>query len=193
MMDKNHPLLRRLSKHEHTVAFRFPSHFLHTRFNKIRAKDQQRTDLIDFFRMEVFQPAARFAYRASQIEYIGDQEIPQRLWAKAKRMCMHACSRLDVVLDDGFVTLRFNVVTHMLVEERDLHILLDAVEAQLSHEQYFYAEQEKRRLEFHPDSKPDKYEEWRSGVYSDIQKALMNATFLREPNQGIYLIQSTMI
>lgn len=193
MFDKNDRLVKMLSKHEHAVIFRFPSHFIHTRFNKIRAKDQQVHDLREFFRQEVFLPAARFCYRASQAEYIGDGNAPREFWKKSKGMCMHACSKLGAYLDDGFVSLHFDMVTQGLLEERTLRTLLDMLDNMIAHELFEYDEHEKRRLQFHPDAKPDVYEEWRAGVYRDLQRAILNATFIGANGEGTYSIQSKMI
>jgi hypothetical protein len=189
----NERLLKLMSKHEHAVIFRFPSHFIHERFNKIRAKDRQVQELREFFRQEVFLPAARFAYRATQIEYIGDQNAPQMYWKKAKGMCMHACSKLGAYLDDGYVSLNFDIVAQGLLEERTLRTLLDMIDVMCAHELFAYEEQNKHRLQFHPDSQPDKYEEWRAGVYRDLQRAIMSATFIGTPDDGSYTIQSKMI
>lgn len=184
-------LLRRMSNHNHKVTFRFPSHFIHVRFNPIRAKDQRRKDLIEFFRTEVLLPAARFAYRAMQPEYAGEDNLPSRIWKRARGMCLNACSNLDVMLDDGFVTLTFTVVTHTMVEERDLRKMLDAIENHIGMEQVIHSENKKLRKEH--STVFDKYEDWRNGAYSDIQKAILNATFFQTPDEGVYTIQSTYI
>lgn len=182
-------LMRGLHNHDHTVNFRFPSHFIHKRFNPIRAKDQRRTDLIEFFRTEVFLPAARFAYRAMQPEYAGEDNMPSVVWKRARGMCLNACSKLDVLLDDGFVTLTFTVVTRSLVEEHDLRKMLDAIDNHIGMEQVIHSQNKELRKgnsEAH-----DKYEDWRNGAYHDIQTAILNATFFNSPDQGVYTIQST--
>jgi hypothetical protein len=193
MFDKNDRLVKMLSKHEHAVIFRFPSHFIHERFNKIRAKDQQVQELREFFRQEVFMPAARFCYRASQVEYIGDGNAPREFWKKSKRMCMHACSKLGAYLDDGWVSVHFDMVANGLLEERELRTLLDMIDNMIAQELFEFDEQEKRRLQFHPDSKPDNYAAWRAGVYRDLQRAILNATFFETTGEGTYSIQSKMI
>lgn len=186
-----HSLIKRLRNHDHKVTFRFPSHFIHVRFNPIRAKDQRRTDLIEFFRTEVLLPAARFAYRAMQPEYVGEDNMPSRIWKRARGMCLNACSNLDVMLDDGYVTLTFTVVTSSLVEERDLRKLLDAIDNHIGMEQIIHSENKKLRKE--SSAAFDKYEDWRNGAYSDIRHAIQNSTFFGTPGEGIYTIQSTYI
>lgn len=193
MTTPNERLMQFISKHEHAVIFRFPSHFIHERFNKIRSKDEQVMALREFFRQEVFMPAARFAYRASQIEYIGDQNVPQMFWKKAKSMCMHANHKLGAYLDDGWVTLSFDIVSRGILEERTLRMLLDVIDNLISHEIYKYDQSEERLLKEHPDAKPDRYEAWRAGVYRDLQRAILNATFFEGSGEGSYTIQSKMI
>lgn len=126
-----------------------------------RGRNQAEHDMREFVREEILLPSARWAYRASQHEYVVAQDTNPIYWRKVMRSCRQAAHKCWVYFDGGYITLQMEIMCKGLGTVHDKNVLMCGIESLLN----FEINQTERNIS---QVMQDQYELARLQIYKDM-------------------------
>lgn len=165
------------SQKSYIVTFRFEGPTMEKRFRNVawhpqsqraparRGREQAEHDMREFMREEVLLPAARWAYRASQQEYVGSQDVNPAYWRRVMRTCRHAAYKCWVYFDAGHITVQMEVLCKAIGTVHDQNTLMCGIESLLN----FEIGLSTRNIEH---SMQDQYEMMRMQIYKEMLRGI---------------------